>query len=382
MSQRHTDTCTALGVALLANVPVILWGPPGQGKSSVIRELADGLGAHLETVIASIREPSDFAGLPIVDPLTRTASLAAPSWAVRLRDAVEGPDGGTARFGIQFYDEVSTAPPATQAALLRPILEGVVGDLRLPAAVRTVAAANPPDVAADGWDLAPPVANRFVHLSWELDADTVRAGFSTGWPAVTVPTVEQDALAALLARTRALVGVFLAAKPELLTQMPRSSEEAGRAFPTPRSWEMAARLHAHATAAGVNSTVVTLLMAGTVGITAAGMFLNYLREMDLPDPEDLLTDPESFSIDRRRTDRTYAVAASVWAATAARNTPQRWVNCGVLLAGIAEAGSADIAYSYGRLWAAGRPTGAMPTERIVQGLAPILRELNLLVGQP
>jgi hypothetical protein len=377
MSQRHTDTCTALGVALLADVPVILWGPPGQGKSSVIRELAAGMGAHLETVIASIREPSDFAGLPVVDPVTRTASLAAPSWAVRLRDAVveEG------RTGIQFYDEVSTAPPATQAALLRPILEGVVGDLRLPDGVRTVAAANPPDVAADGWDLAPPVANRFVHLNWELDAETVREGFSTGWPEVEVPVVDEAEVEVLLARTLALVGVFLGSKPELVTQLPRSSEEAGRAFPTPRSWEMAARLHAHASAAGANSTVVTLLLAGTVGITAGGMFLNYLRELDLPDPEALLADPGSFVVDRRRTDRTYAVAASVWAATSARNTPERWVSCGAVLAGIAEAGSADIAFSYGRRWAAARPAGALPTERIVRGLAPILQELNLLVAQ-
>jgi hypothetical protein len=377
MSQRHTDTCNALGVALLANVPVILWGPPGQGKSSVIQELAAGMDAHLETVIASIREPSDFAGLPIVDPATRTASLAAPSWAIRLRDAVleEG------RLGIQFYDEVSTAPPATQAALLRPILEGVVGDLRLPDGVRTVAAANPPDVAADGWDLAPPVANRFLHLTWELDADTVREGFSTGWPSVGVPVVDEDAVRVLLDQTLALVGVFLGSKPELVTQMPRSSEEAGRAFPTPRSWEMAARLYAHARAAAVNSTVVTMLLAGTVGITAGGMFLNYLRELDLPDPETLLADPDALVVDRRRTDQTYAVAASVWAATSARNTPERWVNCGLVLAGIADAGSADIAFSYGRLWAAARPAGAMPTPRIVRGLAPILQELDLLVGK-
>lgn len=377
MSQRHTDTCNALGVALLADVPVILWGPPGQGKSSVIQELADGMGAHLETVIASIREPSDFAGLPVVDPATRTASLAAPSWAVRLRDAVleEG------RTGIQFYDEVSTAPPATQAALLRPILEGVVGDLRLPDGVRTIAAANPPDVAADGWDLAPPVANRFVHLTWELDADTVREGFTTGWPRVSVPVLEESGTQALLAQTLAVVGVFLGSKPELVTQMPRTSEEAGRAFPTPRSWEMAARLHAHATAAGMNSTVVTMLMAGTVGITAGGMFLNYLRELDLPDPETLLADPDGYVVDRRRTDQTYAVAASVWSATAARNTPQRWVNCGVVLAVIAESGSADIAFSYGRSWAAARPAGALPNDRIVKGLAPILTELNLLTAK-
>ena len=374
MSQQHTDTCDALGIALLAAVPVVLWGPPGQGKSSVVRELADGMGAHLETVIASIREPSDFAGLPVVDTRSGTASLAPPSWAVRLRDAVER-DG---RPGIQFYDEVSTAPPATQAALLRPILEGVVGDLRLPAQVRTVAAANPPDVATDGWDLAPPVANRFLHLTWSLDADTVREGFTSGWPAVTVPRADAAQVAAQLERASTLVGVFLGSRPELVTRVPSSSEEAGRAFPTPRSWEMAARLYAHALAAGANGTVVTLLVSGTVGVAAAGEFLAYVRELDLPDPEELLRDPGSWVVDARRTDRTYAVAASVWAATAARNTVERWTNCGRVLAATADAGSADVAFSFGRRWAQERPTGAMPTPEVVASLGPILTELGLL----
>ncbi|NAZ78182.1 AAA domain-containing protein [Kineococcus sp. T13] len=376
MSQQHTDTCDALGVALLANVPVVLWGPPGQGKSSVVRELADGMGAHLETVIASIREPSDFAGLPVVDTASGTAALAPPSWAVRLRDAVEREGRG----GIQFYDEVSTAPPATQAALLRPILEGVVGDLRLPAQVRTVAAANPPDVAADGWDLAPPVANRFLHLTWSLDAETVREGFTSGWPPVRVPRADEARVAELLEQTTTLVGVFLGSKPELVTRMPSSSDEAGRAFPTPRSWEMAARLYAHARAAGVNSTVITLLVSGTVGVAAAGTFLAYVRDLDLPDPEELLRDPDSWVVDPRRTDKTYAVAASVWAATAQHTTVERWLACGRVLARIADAGSADIAFSYGRRWAQGRPTGAMPTPEVITSLGPILTELGLLTG--
>jgi len=374
VSQQHTDTCDALGIALLANVPVVLWGPPGQGKSSVVAELAAGMGAHLETVIASIREPSDFAGLPIVDAATATAVLAPPSWAVRLRDAVER-DG---RPGIQFYDEVSTAPPATQAALLRPILEGVVGDLRLPPGVRTVAAANPPDVAADGWDLAPPVANRFLHLTWTLDAETVREGFTSGWPAVRVPVADEAEVATRLERATTLVGVFLGSKPELVTRLPSSSEEAGRAFPTPRSWDMAARLLAHAQAAGANSTVVTLLVAGTVGVAAAGTFLAYVRDLDLPDPEDLLRDPDAYVVDPRRTDKTYAVAASVWSATAARNTVERWTACGRILAKIADARSADIAFSYGRRWAQDRPSGAMPTPEVVASLGPILTELGLL----
>src|SRR3974377_507498 len=56
----------ALGVAVAAGVPVLLWGAPGTGKTSAIRAMAEAMGLPCETVIASIREPSDFAGLPIV----------------------------------------------------------------------------------------------------------------------------------------------------------------------------------------------------------------------------------------------------------------------------------------------------------------------------
>lgn len=76
-----------------------------------MRAVAAEVGLHLETVIASIREPSDFAGLPI--RVGSSVSFAPPRWAQAVVD-----HGG----GIVVYNEVSTAPPAVQAALLRPIL--------------------------------------------------------------------------------------------------------------------------------------------------------------------------------------------------------------------------------------------------------------------
>jgi AAA domain (dynein-related subfamily) len=375
MSQ-YLDTCTALGVCLVANVPVVLWGDPGQGKTSVVEQVAADLDLHLETVIASIREPSDFAGLPVVDPVTGGVSLAPPAWAQRLSEATR--DG--VRGGIQFYDEISTAPPAVQAALLRPILSGWVGDLHLPDSVRTVAAANPADVATDGWDLAPPMANRFTHLTWSLPADVVREGFAVGFPRVAVPQVDPEQVARALARTKIQFGAFLGARPELVTRVPGSSRDAGMAFPTPRSWEMAARLHATATVAGCGTGVLTVLLGGTVGLPAATELLSYLENLDLPDPEVLLASPETFTVPGRG-DQVYAVAAAVWAATLAENTPGRWVACGRVLARVADAGSADIAYSFGTRWAAERPAGALPTADTVASLGPILTELGLLTRQ-
>ena len=93
----------ALGVAVAARVPVLLWGAPGTGKTSAIRAMAQIMGLPCETVIASIREPSDFAGLPIV--VGDGVRFAPPAWARRLAEAGHG---------LLFLDELSTAPPAVQ----------------------------------------------------------------------------------------------------------------------------------------------------------------------------------------------------------------------------------------------------------------------------
>lgn len=46
-----------------------------------------------------------------------------------------------------------------------------MGAYALPDTVRIVAAANPPDVAASGWELSAPLANRFVHIQWSLEGE-------------------------------------------------------------------------------------------------------------------------------------------------------------------------------------------------------------------
>lgn len=371
----HADTLAAVGVALVANQPTVLWGPPGQGKSKGVGQISEDLDLHLETVIASLREPSDFAGLPIVDSATGSVRLAPPAWAQRLADQpIE-------KGGILFLDEVSTAPPAVQAALLRVVQEGWVGDMELPEEVRILAAANETDVAADGWDLAPPMANRFTHLKWELDSNMVRDGFAMGWPTFTVPNPDPETVATLLAETMILVGAFIGSKPDLVTQMPGANVTGVEsAFPTPRSWESAARLYAVAKACGSDETVIRLLIQGTVGVGASNEFLNFVNNLDLPDPEELLAHPDRFTVDSGRADKIYAIAASVWAATQGNLTAERWIACGDVLAKIAEAGHSDIAFLYGRHWARNRPegSGAMPSPAIIEHLAPILAEMQLL----
>src|SRR3982751_3495586 len=173
----------ALTLAVAADLPVLLWGEPGIGKTAALTQLADALDLPLTTVIASVHEPSDFSGLPIVgaDPAVQGVPMAPPDWAVRL--------ARTGR-GLLFLDELSTAPPAVQAALLRVVLERRVGALELPAGVRIVAAANPRSTAADGWELSAPLANRFVHLQWTYDHDVVVRGLGGTWPVAGLPRLD------------------------------------------------------------------------------------------------------------------------------------------------------------------------------------------------
>jgi MoxR-like ATPase len=368
--ESQTAVVEALALALSARVPVLLWGAPGTGKTAVIRALAEAADWPCETVIASIREPSDFAGLPIVSHPAGAedharVEFAPPRWALNLAHVPAG---------VVFFDEISTAPPAVQAALLRVILERTVGDLTLPETVSVVAAANPPEQAADGWDLSPPLANRFCHLDWPVDARTLAQGFTSGWPTPRPPTLAPD-WETRLGVARSWIAGFITARPMLALAVPDEAASAGRAWPSPRSWDMCARLLAAAENAAAGDLATSLLVRGAVGAGAGVEFLTWLAEADLPDPEAILANPEAFVLPERG-DRAYAALSSVAAVVAANPGDGRWERGWRAFAHAAEA-TPDVAAAAARTLARARPAGA-PIPNEVHAFAPLLRDAGLL----
>ncbi|GAA1034659.1 MoxR family ATPase [Virgisporangium ochraceum] len=331
---RPNDQLEALTLAVAADLPVLLWGEPGIGKTAALHQLAESLGLPLTTVIASVHEPTDFSGLPVIgaDPAVHGVPMAPPDWAVRL--VREGR-------GLLFLDEPTTGPPAVQAALLRLVLERRVGALRLPPGIRIVAAANPRASAADGWDLSAPLANRFVHLQWTHEHDVVVRGLGGTWPRAALPRLDPAGLKDAVAYARRAVCGLLAVRPTLVHQLPKSETRRGGAWASPRTWDMALRLIAFGTAAGASRDVLSLLVRGVVGDGPGLELLAAMDRMELPDPESLLADPATAVLPDRG-DLRQAALDGVVAAVRNRLDRERWDAAWDLLVRALETGAPDL----------------------------------------
>jgi hypothetical protein len=324
----------AISVCIQARIPVLIWGSPGTGKTSAITSIAKSLNLVLEVVIASIKEPSDFSGLPFIDPITKSTCFAAPDWAKRLCDAGQG---------ILFFDELTTAAPAVQKALLRVVLEKVVGGLTLPNSISIIAAANPPEEASDGYDLTPPLANRWIHVIWPNDAQAWCHGMKHGWQKTSLPTLNANWESHIKPVTTLVTG-FIDKMPEMLYQFPTDTSSMGKAWPSNRSWDMAIKVMAACQSAQICDEIMFTLVAGCIGEGAAAAFSSYLRELNLPDPETLLADPDSLVLTANRHDVIQATLMSVVTAVLRNMTVERYRQGLRVLCKAATQGAFDIAW--------------------------------------
>ena len=339
----------SVAIALQTGTPVLMWGSPGCGKTASAYSIAEYTRRPIEVLIGSTREPSDFSGLPIprrngnevLDAMhAMTAIMRAhqddstPVFAYTqsedyIPDVVQAPLAWAKRLskvkGILFLDEISTCPPAVAAALLRVVLDKVVGEMPLHPDTWMLAAANPPEQAAGGWDLPMPLANRFVHINWSVDNDLWCAGMISGWPTPKIPVLPAD-WQDHLPQARAMVASYIKTQPTKLLMLPKAESEAGKAWPSPRSWTMAATMLAACKSVGAGIDTQMELIAGCIGNGVGLEFIAWLRDMDLPDPEMLLKDASLLKpvIKEGRGDKIHAALTSLAAVVMQNHTDDRW----------------------------------------------------------
>lgn len=329
-----------VAAALAADVPVLLWGVPGTGKTAAILAAAADCGATVEILIGATLDPADVGGLPVPDA-TGNVCLAPPAWARRLRVAVD-----TKREAWLVCDELSCAPPSVQAALLRVVHDRACGDVDL-RGCRVIAAANPVDAAADGGLLSPATANRWAHHQWVCDPIAWVAGEGAGWgQGHAIPAV---------ALARAAITAWIARSPGALLGFPSDSSVAGGAWPSPRSWSHAARLLA--ALGGPRARHAEEAVASCVGAAAAREWATWLVAADLPDPEEVLAGRVPLP---RRGDAASALLTGV-VAMALVDRPDRSVRILAAWAILARA-RPDTAVVAARTLLGGDPSGDVPDE--------------------
>lgn len=97
--------------------PLMIWGAPGVGKSTVVKEIAEELKIGFIDVRLAQREPVDMRGLPVPEN-DRVKWLVSSEW----------PRDPESR-GIIMFDELTAADRTLQVASYEFILDRRLGDL-------------------------------------------------------------------------------------------------------------------------------------------------------------------------------------------------------------------------------------------------------------
>ena len=261
----------ALSTLLAARQPVFIWGGPGVGKSSVVKQLAAARSLPMRDIRALLLDPVDLRGLPFL------GSDGRSKWAVP--DFL--PQQGT---GILFLDELNAAPAMVQASCYQLVLDRKLGEYTLPDGWPIIAAGNRDSDRAVTTRMPTPLRNRFVHLEFETD-------------------LQEWSEWAISAGMRPEVIAFLRFRPQLLSQFDRDQN----AFPSPRSWEFVSRI--------LDATPDPLmeheLFAGAIGSGAATEFSAFLRTFrELPNIDAILVNPHNEPVPDNPAAQ-YAVAAAL-----------------------------------------------------------------------
>jgi len=249
---RSSETITTMRSLIESKIPTFLWGAPGIGKSSIIKQIAHDMEIECIDLRLSLMDPTDLKGIPFYEKESHTALWAPPSFLPR-----------TGR-GILFLDELNSAAPAVQASAYQLILDRKVGEYTLPDGWAIVAAGNREGDRGVVYRLPSPLANRFVHIEMEVSVEDWRE-----W--------------AIKRGVDSRIVAYIGFKNDaLFTFNPTTNE---RSFATPRSWEAVHNV--------LQSTLPKHLLleaiSGAVGKENGVDFLGFCKVMLLlPDIEAIL----------------------------------------------------------------------------------------------
>jgi hypothetical protein len=295
-----------------AGVPAIMWSDPGGGKTARVDAYSRIRRLMCKRWLLSRCEPIDLkpriyheGKVVVVDPPEIEALVEV---AARKLGVVAA---------IVFFDELNRATRETEGAALDRIDNS-------PPGVAVIAAGNPPSRGQAARSLEAAAANRFCHLDVPTDAVAFSRAQVNGWPSdeADFPVPEKKTLDDCMGKARMLVSTFIARQPGLLAKCPDNPVQAGKAWPSPRTWEHARKLYAMGRAMGLETQDMIALVCGAIGDGAGVEFMAYCEYADLVDPEEWLAKPTAFLPDR--VDKVVAALSAVAHAVKSNLDDKRW----------------------------------------------------------
>ncbi len=259
------------------HTPVMLWGPPGVGKSQMVAQVAAKHKAPVVDIRLSQMEPSDLRGIPF-----RVADSV--EWAIPALLPNAEKHGAK---GILFLDEITSAPPTVSAAAYQLILDRRLGDYQVPDGWAIFAAGNRQGDRGVTYTMPAPLANRFSHFEVDTHLDDwVHWAYRNG--------IDERIIA------------FLRFRPELLFDFDPAHNPV--AFPSPRSWEFTHRgLQKFADHPDLLQATLQACIGPAAGVELHA-FVNSIEQM--PDLDSIIAGDEVAV--PGEIDLQYAVAAAWW----------------------------------------------------------------------
>lgn len=149
------DGLKELLVSMGTEQTLMVWGPPGIGKSEIIEQFGRELGLPVSVLLGSQMSPEDLA-VPLIDPLTYTTRMCPPDTLMR--------PGAS----IVFIDELNGAEPDVMRAFFPLINERRVGSHFFPPGSVVVCAGNPTAYNSVARPVPAPLMNRMYHVQLKV----------------------------------------------------------------------------------------------------------------------------------------------------------------------------------------------------------------------
>ena len=305
---RISQVIKSIAVMHASHRPLMVWGPPGIGKSAAVRSacmehLGPQFGGPNGTVLEygqkhsapkeciglhDIRlsqcDPVDIGGLPARGDNDNMVRLC-PDWFPAV-DREDMPD-----YGVLFFDEIVSATRATQATAYQIALDRVCAGKHMKPGWSIVMAGNR---ITDGGVVNPmptPLANRMVHVDMESNADDWEAwAMNNEFPLDLV--------------------AFIRYRPPLLNTFEQyvANKQEGHTFASERAWHIVADL---VRANNVPEELMYELLEGTVGRGPAVEYMAFRQVWaDMPNPQEVLLNPQTAPVPER-SDAQYAIATAL-----------------------------------------------------------------------